>query len=118
MLQERYHTRGPASSVIIVIAPGMEHFIQIEPLLSRAVDQGVRIAAINYPGILRPLPLDRLAHATGGPHYTVMEQCYKSATSHISVYFKLANFMFSTATLFYQGSITGMPLQVRMCFIF
>lgn len=113
MLQERYHIRGPASSIIVVIAPGMDHSIEIEPLLSQAIDEGVRIATINYPAILRPLPLDHLAHTTGGPYYTVQEQRYNIAASYVSTYFKLANVMFSIATQFYQGSMAGMPLEVR-----
>lgn len=114
MLHERYLMRGPASSIIVVIAPGMDHSIEIDPLLSLAVDEGVRIATINYPAILRPLPLDHLAHATGGPYYTVQEQRYNIATSYVSTYFKLANVMFSIAAQFYQGSLAGMPLEVRM----
>jgi hypothetical protein len=114
MLHERYIMKGPASSVIVVIAPGMDHSIEIDPLLSLAVDEGVHIATINYPAILRPLPLDHLARATGGPYYTVQEQRYNIATSYVSTYFKLANVMFSIATQFYQGSLAGMPLEVRM----
>lgn len=114
MLHERTRIRGPASSVIVVIAPGMDHSIEIEPLLRQAVEEGVRIATINYPAILRPLPLDHLAHATGGPYYTVQEQRYNIATSYVSTYFNLANVMFSIATQFYQGSLAGMPLEVRM----
>jgi len=114
MLHERTRIRGPASSVIVVIAPGMDHSIEIEPLLRQAVEEGVRIATINYPAILRPLPLDHLAHATGGPYYTVQEQRYNIATSYVSTYFNLANVMFSIATQFYQGSLAGMPLEVRI----
>jgi hypothetical protein len=114
MLHERYLMRGPASSVIVVIAPGMDHSIEIDPLLSLAVDEGVHIATINYPAILRPLPLDHLAQATGGPYYTVQEQRYNIATSYVSTYFKLANVMFSIAAQFYQGNLAGMPLEVRM----
>jgi hypothetical protein len=91
----------------------MDHSIEIDPLLSQAVEEGVRIATINYPVILRPLPLDHLAHATGGPYYTVQEQRYNIATSYVSTYFKLANVMFSIATQFYQGSLQGMPLEVQ-----
>jgi hypothetical protein len=92
----------------------MDHSIEIDPLLSLAVDEGVRIATINYPAILRLLPLDHLARATGGPYYTVQEQRYNIATSYVSTYFKLANVMFSIATQFYQGSSAAMPLEVRM----
>ena len=113
MLHDRHRTHGPASSVIVVIAPGMDHSLEIDPLLSQAVNQGVRIATINYPSILRPLPLDHLAHATGGPYYTVQEQRYNIASSYVSTYFKLANVMFSIASQFYEGSPTGMPLEVN-----
>jgi hypothetical protein len=117
MLHERHRIRGPASSVIVVIAPGMDYSsTDMDQLLNEAVQDAVRIATINYPALLRPLSLEQLAQHTGGPYYTVQEQHYNIATSYISTYFKLANVMFSIAAHFYEGSITGMPLEVMMCY--
>jgi hypothetical protein len=116
MLQERNRIRGPASSVIVVIAPGMDYLsTEMDQLLSEAVEDSVRIATINYPALLRPFSLEQLARSTGGPYYTVQEQRYNIATSYISTYFKLANVMFSIAAHFYEGSLAGMPLEVRNC---
>ena len=116
MLHERYRNRGPASSVIVVIAPGMDYSsTEMDQLLNEAVEDAVRIATINYPALLRPLSLEQLAQHTGGPYYTVQEEHYNIATSYISTYFKLANVMFSIAAHFYEGSPAGMPLEVRMC---
>jgi len=117
MLHERNRIRGPASSVIVVIAPGMDYSsAEMDQLLIEAVEDSVRIATINYPALLRPLSLEQLAQHTGGPYYTVQEQHYNVATSYISTYFKLANVMFSIAAHFYEGNLAGMPLEVRVCY--
>jgi hypothetical protein len=97
----------------MVIAPDMKNSLQIEPLLSQALDEGVRIATINYPAILCPLPLDHLAHATGGPCYTVQQQCYDSAISYAPRYIKMANIMFSVTTEFGEGSLAGIPVEIH-----
>ncbi|GLG98032.1 Uncharacterized protein GBIM_04671 [Gryllus bimaculatus] len=113
MLKERTTTHGPASSVIVVIAPGMDHVKEVNALLPRAISFGVKIATINYPHIQRPSSLDSLAHATGGVAYTVMEERYNMAISFVSTYFKLANVMFSIATRFYEGRPNGMPVEIH-----
>lgn len=65
MLEERKRRNGPASSVILVVAPGMEKSSEIDDLVERTTRTNVRIVTINYPGVLRSEPLDVLATATG-----------------------------------------------------
>ncbi|CAG2065475.1 unnamed protein product, partial [Timema podura] len=113
MLKSRATTHGPASSVIVLIAPGMDHSLNINSVLAEASDIRARITTINYPSIVRPRSLDALAAGTGAPAFTVQESKYNVAISLLSTYFKLTNVMFSIATQFYQGSSTGMPIEIH-----
>lgn len=112
MLKERATTLGPASSVIVLIAPGMDHIADLNSLLPRAVSFGVKLATVNYPNIIRSAPLDSLARTTGGMAFTVNELRYNIATSYVTTYFKLASIMFSIASQFYEGRPNGMPIEV------
>ncbi|XP_047110046.1 calcium-activated chloride channel regulator 1-like [Schistocerca piceifrons] len=113
MLKDRATIAGPASSVVIIIAPGMDHVTELNALLPRAVSFGVRLVTINYPNIARSAPLNSLAHATGGEAFTVQEQRYNMATSYVTTYFKLANILFSIASQYYEGRPGVMPIEVH-----
>lgn len=65
MLEERKRKNGPASSVILVVAPGTEKYSDMEDVVERARRTRVRIVTINYPGLIRSSPLDSLSLATG-----------------------------------------------------
>lgn len=112
MLKDRAASQGPASSVIVLIAPGMDHVPEISSLLPRAVSFGVRLVTINYPNTTRKEPLDTLARATGGVSFTVQEQGYNMATSYLTTYFKLTNILFSVAVRYHEGRRDGMPVEV------
>jgi len=56
---------GPASSVIVLVAPGVDKTSDLDDLLERARRSKIRIASVTYPGVLRNFPLDHLATSTG-----------------------------------------------------
>lgn len=65
MLEEAKRTSGPASSVILIISPGIDKLKDVEEIVSRAKRAQIRIATINYPGVLRSHSLDVLSMSTG-----------------------------------------------------
>lgn len=65
MLDSAKRTNGPASSVILIISPGVEKLSSLEDMVERARKSQIKIATINYPGVLRTNSLDLLSSATG-----------------------------------------------------
>lgn len=112
MLEDRRLTSGPANSVIVMVAPGVERILDMEDLLERARRSHIRVATINYPSVLRSLALDSIASATGGAAFTVNEMKYNQATSLLSTYFDLSSVLFSITTLYFQGNPDSLPLEV------
>ncbi|GLV34560.1 hypothetical protein CBL_09041 [Carabus blaptoides fortunei] len=113
MLKERNRTHGPASSVIVLIAPGMEHSHQMPDLAKEATASRIKIATINYPGVFRTQMLDTVATETGGVAYTVLEKKYNVDTSLLSTYFQLTNVMYSITQRFYQGNPRNLPVEIH-----
>ena len=112
MLEEWNKNFGPASSVVVVVAPGIEYSSDLNQLVDRARILGVRFATINFPGIVRGKPLDQLAQRTGGRAYTVEEQRYNVDYSYLTTYFRLSNAMQDIARTFYQGNPANLPVEV------
>lgn len=107
--------RGPASSVVILVSSGMES-VGVDKAIEQArtaAEHGIRIATINYPGVLRQLPLDVLAKETGGPYYTVYERKQNIDTSLLTTYFQLTNVMYDITTRFYEGEKSDMPIEIH-----
>lgn len=113
MLEERTLSRGPASSVIVLVAPGtLDRTPELMELTEKLSNAKIRLATITYPGQLRAHPLDWLAQRTGGVSYTVTESKYNMATSFLSTYFRLTNVFWSLVGKYYQGDISDLRLEV------
>lgn len=113
MLEERARLGGPASSIVILLAPGSDAQGDLLAAAKDAASKRVRVATINYPGVLRGAPLDAAAVATGAPAYTVAEKGYNMATSLLGTYFRLATAMADITRHFYQGHPNNLPLEVH-----
>lgn len=115
LLEGSIELRGPASSVILLVAPGTRQDIKTLEQAKRAASLGVRISTINYPGVLRPSPLDSLAELTGGPAYTVQERKHNIDTSLLTTYFQLTNVLYAIAERFQEidGPAPGMPVEIH-----
>lgn len=115
MLDEKTRLNGPASSVIVLIAPGTsDQSVELSQILEQAVEANVRIATVTYPAQLRARSLDWLANATGGVAYTVNESKYNMATSFLSTYFKLTNVMWNIVERYYQGDAADLLIEVSL----
>lgn len=105
--------RGPASNVIVIVAPGMDSNIAAE-LTKEAEEASVRIATINYPGVKAGRsPLDALAEVTDGQAYTVYERKHNVDTSLLTTYFELTNVLVDIAKKYYEGPIYDMPVEIH-----
>ncbi|XP_053671814.1 calcium-activated chloride channel regulator 1-like [Anopheles nili] len=110
MLNEQTRHHGPASSIILVIAPGMD--IEHESLARSARASKIRIATINYPVVEPRRPLDALAHETGGSAYSVFECRDNSEKSLVTTYFELSNALFNIGKLYYEGNRNEFPVEI------
>lgn len=114
MLETRASTYGPASSVIVVIAPGTAAYMpDLTKQVNEAKDKNIRIATITYPMMKRPRSLDWIAEKTGGVSFTVTENRYNMALSYLSTYFKLTNVMRNIMETYYQGSKSDLPVEIH-----
>lgn len=110
--------RTTAASVILVIAPGTGRLGELLALSDRAKRMGTRIATINYPNFARPThsALDALAHATGGPAFTVLERRQNQVASYLNMYFELTQALLTVRDEFYQGDRSKIPIEVIIVF--
>lgn len=114
MLETRASIYGPASSVIVVIAPGTAAYMpDLTKQVNEAKDKNIRIATITYPMMKRPRSLDWIAEKTGGVSFTVTENRYNMALSYLSTYFKLTNVMRNIMETYYQGSKSDLPVEIH-----
>lgn len=114
MLETRASINGPASSVIVVIAPGTAAYMpELNKQVNDAKDKNIRIATVTYPMLKRPRSLDWIADKTGGVSFTVTENRYNMALSYLSTYFKLTNVMRNIMEVYYQGSKSDLPLEIH-----
>ncbi|XP_044735945.1 calcium-activated chloride channel regulator 1-like [Chrysoperla carnea] len=112
MLTDRSRVHGAASSVILVIAPGMDYTTD-SVLTSKAKASEIRISTINYPNILRQQPLDILAEETGGVAFSVYEEKHNNINSHFSTYFKLTNVLYNIAEIYFESGESRMPIEIH-----
>ncbi|KAJ1529422.1 hypothetical protein ONE63_006201 [Megalurothrips usitatus] len=113
MLEERARLGGPASSVVILLAPGTDSQADLLAAAKEASLKRIRVATINYPGVLRSAPLDAAAQVTGAPAFTVAEKGYNMATSLLGTYFRLANALADVTRHFYQGHPNNLPVEIH-----
>ncbi|XP_053698600.1 calcium-activated chloride channel regulator 2-like [Sabethes cyaneus] len=112
MLNERTRMNGPANSIILVIAPGMEYSIDHATLANSASSSRIRISTINYPNVIRRQPLDALALSTGGSAYSVFETKYNHEKSYLTTYFELSNTLFNIGRQYYEGNKNDLPIEI------
>ncbi|XP_058812546.1 calcium-activated chloride channel regulator 1-like [Topomyia yanbarensis] len=112
MLNERTRLHGPASSVILVVAPGMDFSIDHKSLANAARASKIRITTINYPNVIRRQPLDTLAHGTGGSAFSVFECKYNGERTYLTTYFELTNVLFNIGKLYYEGNTNDLPTEI------
>lgn len=113
MLNQRNLVNGLATSVIIVIAPGMNGSPQMLNIVKEATKSGIKIVTINYPEITRSSSLDMLARETNGRAYTVLEKRVNVDTSLLTTYFELSNILYDVTTQYYAGNIADVPLEIH-----
>ena len=112
MLKVRSTNYGLASSVILLIAPGMNMNTRMYQLSKEMQQLNIRVASVNYPVIARQQPLDELAKDTNGVAFTVFEEKHNVIESLLSTYFKLTNILYNVVETFYQGNRANIPLEV------
>lgn len=117
MLNERSRSHGPASQVILVVAPGMVLTSQLKNAAKEAGKSKIRIATVNYPGVMRTSSLDLLAEETGGQSFTVVEKKLNIETSSLSTYFQLSNVLYTVVQKFYAGNQADLPMEVSRIII-
>lgn len=113
MLNQRNLVNGPASSVIVIIAPGMNGSPQMQSIVKEAKKANIRITTINYPEITRSTSLDMLAKETGGRPYTVLEKRVNVDTSLLTTYFELSNILYDITVQYYAGNIADLPIEIH-----
>ncbi|XP_019760320.1 calcium-activated chloride channel regulator 4 [Dendroctonus ponderosae] len=113
MLNERTVSNGPASNVIIVIAPGMMLTDQIRNTVDDLKRNKIRVATINYPDIVRPNTLRYLAEETNGYDYTIFEKKLNVATTMLTTYFDLYNVLNDIVQKFYSGSQADLLVEIH-----
>lgn len=113
MLNNESRKFGPANSVVLVIAPGMDFNIDSKKITKIAVDSNIRLTTINYPGIIRRQPLDELSSSTGGSSYTVFETKENSEKTLLTTYFELRNILYNIVVENYQGNAAVLPIEIH-----
>ncbi|XP_025412425.1 calcium-activated chloride channel regulator 1-like [Sipha flava] len=114
MLETRASLLGPASSVIVVIAPGTSAYTpDLVKQVGEAKGKNIRIATVTYPMLKRSKSLDWMADKTGGISFTVTENRYNMALSYLSTYFKLTNVMRNIMETYYQGNKGDLPIEIH-----
>lgn len=113
MLEERARLGGPASSVIVILAPGADGQKDLVAAAKAAADRGIRITTINFPGVFRTGSLDAAAGVTGSPAFTVLEKGYSMAASLLSTYFRLTTAFEDITYYFYQGHPNDLPVEIH-----
>ncbi|VVC30488.1 Hypothetical protein CINCED_3A006904 [Cinara cedri] len=114
MLENRASTNGPASSVIVVIAPGTTAYTpDLTKQVAEAKDKNIRIATVTYPMLKRTRSLDWMAEKTDGVSFTVTENRYSMTLLYLSTYFKLTNVMRNIMETYYQGNKGDLPIEIH-----
>ncbi|XP_046393825.1 calcium-activated chloride channel regulator 2-like [Ischnura elegans] len=120
MLEERSRAHGPAASVIVVVAAGMEDENSLPSSRSlwtqvaRSNSIHVPIATINYPMIgFGRQPLDPLSAATGGLSFTITEKRLSIRTSHLSAYMALSGAFVAIRNEYQRGGKNALPIEIH-----
>lgn len=113
MLEKQRHDYGDANSVILVIAPGMDVKTDYLTLSKNAREAHVRIATINYPGIIHRKPLDALAYETSGLAYTLFEAKQNAERTYLTTYVNLVSMLRSIITEYYEGNRLSLPIEIH-----
>lgn len=113
MLEKQTNDYGAANSVILIIAPGMDVKTDYLTLSKAAKKEKIRIATINYPGVIHRKPLDALAKPTSGLSYTLFESKQNSERSYLTTYFNLVNMLHHIMTEYYEGNRLDLPIEIH-----
>ncbi|CAH0563965.1 unnamed protein product [Brassicogethes aeneus] len=113
MLNDRSKARGPATNVIVVIAPGMQSDESMNKVIKDAAKSQIRIATINYPNIVREHTLRRLSDETHGVDFAVFEKKLNVDTTLLTTYFELHNVLFNVVKNFYSGPPSDLPVEIH-----
>lgn len=113
MLEKQTNDYGAASSVILIIAPGMDVKTDYLTLSKAAKKEKIRIATINYPGVIHRKPLDALAKPTTGLSFTLFESKQNSERSYLTTYFNLVNMLRHIMTEYYEGNRHDLPIEIH-----
>lgn len=113
MLEKQRNDYGDAHSVILVIAPGMDVKTDYLTLGKSARDAHIRIATINYPGIIHRKPLDALALETSGLAYTLFESKQNGERTYLTTYVNLVSMLHNIVVEYYEGNRLNLPMEIH-----
>lgn len=113
MLEKQTIDYGAANSIILIIAPGMDIKTDYLTLSKSAKKERIRIATINYPGVIHRKPLDTLAKPTNGLSYTLFESKQNSERSYLTTYFNLVNMLYHIMLEYYEGNRLDLPMEIH-----
>lgn len=113
MLEKQRHDYGDANSVILVIAPGMDVKSDYLTLGKKARNAQIRIATINYPGVIHRKPMDSLAQETSGLAYTLFESKQNGEKTYLTTYVTLVSMLRSVVTEYYEGNPLDLPMEIH-----
>lgn len=113
MLEKQRNDYGDANSVILVIAPGMDVKTDDLTLSKNAREAQIRIATINYPGIIRRKSLDTLAQETSGLAYTLFESKQNGEKTYLTTYVNLVSMLHSIVVEYYEGNRLDLPMEIH-----
>lgn len=113
MLEKQTTDYGAANSIILIIAPGMDVKTDYLTLSKAARAEKIRIATINYPGVIHRKPLDALAKETSGLSYTLYESKQNSERTYLTTYFNLANILYNIMIEYFEGNRLTLPIEIH-----
>lgn len=113
MLEKQSNDYGAASSIILIIAPGMDVKTDYLMLGQMCKKEKIRITTINYPGVIHRKPLDSLAKLTSGLSYTLFESKQNSERSYLTTYFNLVNMLHHIMVEYYEGNRLDLPIEIH-----
>lgn len=113
MLEKQTIDYGTASSVILIIAPGMDTRTDYETIAKSARNERIKIVTINYPGVIHRRPLDALSQLTSGKSFTLFESKQNSERTFLTTYFDLVNILYNIMVEYYEGNRLDLPMEIH-----
>lgn len=113
MLDKQTKSNGIASSVILIIAPGMDAKTNYLTVVGTAKQRNTRIATINYPDVIHRNPLDILAKETSALSYTLFESKQNADRTYLTTYFNLVNVLNDIMHTYYEGDRSDLPIEIH-----